>query len=409
MAVITLLTVLLWLLTPSDAGGTTLQSDSVRLIYPADSVGMAPFYARLDSAVAGMARVSILHIGGSHVQAGHFSGRMRDNLLHVAPAASRGVLFPFRALRTNAPTTYDVTLTGEWRGTNCVKRDATMPLGIAGAAACTSDTLSTVRFDLHDDTPWAFDQLTVLGEGSDSSVLPIVVLGEDSILPAAHDGCGYTFVLPRLSTHFTLAFTGLHKGWFTLRGVLPDSRRMGVSYSESGVNGAAVPSWLACERLEDELALLPPDLVVFAIGVNDANVAPGRFSAETFKANYRSLISRIQRVSPRCSFLFITNNDCYLNIGGNRRRRRRRTYNPNTALARQAFMDLAREHHTAVFDVYDLMGGFRSSQRWVKEGLMRSDHIHFTQAGYELLGDKLFEALICNHLKQSPCHTLPTY
>ena len=36
--------------------------------------------------------------------------------------------------------------------------------------------------------------------------------------------------------------------------------------------------WLKCEKFQEELSLLAPDLVVFAIGINDANCSPSNFN-----------------------------------------------------------------------------------------------------------------------------------
>lgn len=45
------------------------------------------------------------------------------------------------------------------------------------------------------------------------------------------------------------------------------------------------------------------------------------------------------------------------------------------------------------------MGGARSANTWYKTNLMHSDRIHFTRAGYELLGDLLYNALITDYLE----------
>jgi lysophospholipase L1-like esterase len=155
------------------------------------------------------------------------------------------------------------------------------------------------------------------------------------------------------------------------------------------VNGASVPAWLRCNLLKDELSrTCPPDLVVFGIGINDANVPPTKFDSEAFKASYRTLMDELRQANPNVCFLFITNNDCWLRFG-----RQRRTLNRNTQKVEQAMMDLARECDGAVWNQFRIMGGFASSNRWVNARLMNRDHIHFLRAGYELLADLLYNAL----------------
>ena len=60
--------------------------DRNQLIYPGDSISMEQFFEKLDTLLfTGQGKINILHIGGSHVQAGVFSQQMRDNLLNLSP------------------------------------------------------------------------------------------------------------------------------------------------------------------------------------------------------------------------------------------------------------------------------------------------------------------------------------
>ena len=77
-----------------------------------------------------------------------------------------------------------------------------------------------------------------------------------------------------------------------------------------------------------------------------------------------------------------------------KRRGKKKTFNPNTAKVQQAFTDLAKEYNGCVFDVYAIMGGLGSSDKWLKENLMKKDHIHFTREGYQLVGDLMYNAIV---------------
>ena len=95
------------------------------------------------------------------------------------------------------------------------------------------------------------------------------------------------------------------------------------------------------------------------------------------------------------NLLFITNNDCAFTVG--KGRRAKKIANPNTERVRQAMIELATELNGAVFDVYGLMGGIKSSEKWVEAGLMKKDRIHFTNEGYVLVGDLLYNAIDKNY------------
>lgn len=373
----------------------TCINDSVYgcLKYPGDRSGMEHFYTRLDSMLSDGCNVNILHIGASHIQAGDYSGRIRENFARLGEAtiSDRGMIFPFKVLKSNGPWNYYVEYSGDWGRSRCTSQTPDEQLGLTGAAAIARDTLDSISFDFRGDTRWAFNKLRIIGHGTSEKAYPFIISGTDTLYNFTRDleHESYIFDLGEEKTTFQLAFKGLDSAQFVLRGILPTNDREGIVYTESGVNGAAVPSWLRCTKFKQDLSLLPPDLVICGIGINDANVPEKDFRVEDFKNNYRTLIKRIQEVSPNTSFLFVVNNDCYLSL-----RRKRKRPNPNTVKAQQAFMELAKEYNTCVFDVYSLMGGLKSCDKWYKAGLIKKDHIHFTREGYQLLGDILYNSII---------------
>lgn len=348
-----------------------------------------------------LASIHMLHIGGSHVQAGVFSNQMRSNLRAYTTKGEvgRGIIFPFSVMGTNGAKDIRCTSTGKWTKSRNIEQSPTSLLGLAGASVTTTDLSSSITFS---QVP-PFENLLLYGSSlvDTALVIPVLVVEGDTIYPPlASEEVGYEYLLPHPASEFTLAFVGDSCGSFALRGIIPEPYASGLMYTASGINGAAVPSWLRCTVFEQELSAVAPDLVLFAIGINDANVQS--FSPDRFKENYRALIARIRRCNPDCTFLFITNNDCYLNVG-----RRKKSYNRNTALVEQAFIELAEEYDAAVWNLYQIMGGYGSSGKWVKAGLMQSDHIHFTSRGYQLLGDLLFNAIVKDYQDMKPLDVEP--
>lgn len=372
-------------------------ADSCRLYFPRDHQGVKTFYNKLQKQLMrGTNRINVLHIGGSHVQAGYLTAQMRENLSGIRDSfnqayskpADRGVIFPFRSIRTNGPTDYSTDCTGQWGVSKCLSPQYNLELGISGAAMVTTDTTASVSLTLHDDV-YSFNKLHVLGYSTSPGTYPIISIGTDTLYPSIRNKQGgFLFHLPAETTNCTLSLVGVNENNpFVLRGMIPLSDRDGITYTEAGINGASVPSWLNCEALEKELRLLPPDLVIFGIGINDAATSYDNFSPEVFKDNYRNLIERILKVNPKTALLFITNNDC------NQTMRSRRP-NLNTPRAEQAFKELAEEYNGCVFNLFQIMGGQGSAANWVSNGLMQSDRVHFTAEGYRLVADLLYNALI---------------
>ena len=176
---------------------------------------------------------------------------------------------------------------------------------------------------------------------------------------------------------------------FTIYGLLPTTNFAGITVHSLGVNGASLRSWLRCNLFEDQLQYIQPDLAILNIGINDANVPSKEFNAELFKQKYNELIALLYSNNPDCAIIFITNNDCILRLG-----RKTRYTNPNGKVVQKAIYELAQEHNAAVWDLYDIMGGYGSSKVWMNKGLINKDRIHFTINGYKLLGNLLYNSII---------------
>ncbi|MDR2806420.1 MAG: GDSL-type esterase/lipase family protein [Dysgonamonadaceae bacterium] len=362
-----------------------------------DSTRLNRFFQKIDTLVqAGQGRINILHIGGSHVQADLFSHEVRQNLDIVNGDfhTPRGLIFPFSVAKTNNPANYKVTYSGQWNTVKNIQKNREIPLGMSGIAVYTKDPAAQINIFLNpgETLRWEFTQLRLLGyeEEDGDNVKPVLYYNNDTL--AAHWDYitkTYLFDLPEPDYAFSVGFiqTDTIPHTFIVHGFIPEKETPGIVYHAIGVNGASVSSYLKSEQFEDELHLLEPDLIIFAIGINDA--LSKDFTNESFCRNYNALIEKIERVNPNCAYIFITNNDSYRRVS-----RRKYQVNTNGAVARKAFYQLAEEHQGGVWDLFSLMGGLRSMQKWQNAGLASRDKVHFTKEGYLLIGDLFYNALV---------------
>jgi lysophospholipase L1-like esterase len=362
-----------------------------------DSTRLNRFFLKIDTLLQiGQGRINILHIGGSHVQADWFSHAVRQNLdiVNGEFQPPRGLIFPFSVAKTNNPTNYKVTYSGEWHTVKNVQKNRKIPLGMSGIAVHTKDPSAQINIFLNPDENrrWEFTQLRLLGRVEDgtSSVTPVLYYNNDTLAGRwDYITSTWLFDLPEPDYAFSVGFvqTDIEPHTFIVHGFMPEKDTPGIVYHAIGVNGASVPSYLKSEHFEEELPLLAPDLIVFALGINDALARD--FSHEAFCRNYHALIEKIEHVNPNCAYIFITNNDSYRRIG-----RRRYQVNINGTTAQKAFYRLAEEHQGGVWDLFSLMGGLRSMQQWQNAELARRDKVHFTKEGYQLIGDLFYNALV---------------
>ena len=366
------------------------------LIFPGSLKPINTFEGKLDKLLrTRRGHINVWHVGGSHVQADILSHRLRCHFATLAGTrGTRGMLFPFAMARTNSGRDYSITHTGAWTTARNIPFDDSLPLGITGIAAATSDQHATITLNLDNGhTPvWDFDALRILAQSTAPPDSLTITLSDDNgnhwQLTPRDDGSYGVGHLPTL-TSATLTIDNPTGARFILNGIEPVSGRQGtINYYSSGINGASTASWLHCQLLQQDLMRVKPDLVIFGIGINDAATTTQKFDPDVFKERYNRIIDMIKAANPDVMLLFITNNDSFYH----------KRANANALIVRDAMVELARQHGGCVWDCLGVMGGLGSSTAWRRNGLMAKDRIHFTRTGYELCADLLFEALITDYI-----------
>ena len=364
-----------------------------RLQYADRSESLARFFDRWQRMEAtGQGNINIVHIGGSHVQAGTMSNAIRQRLMHDHPrlVAGRGMLFPYSAAaRCNNPADYRVRCPQKVALTRNIYKEYPHPLGLCGISITASDSLTEVGILLRDSTvDYATSRIIVLGH-SGQGVVPQLLIDGRTVYPSYVDRRTdrHVFNIVHPVDSFVVQLPCRAGEQFTLTGIYLDNLKPGFSFHSIGVNGASVPDYLRCQHFTRDLRLLRPDMVIFGLGINDASKSD--FDTAQFRLHYLALVDSVRRVNPDCALVFITNNDSFTKL-----RRRKYRVNANGPLAREVFHRVAREVGGVVWDQFQLMGGLRSMEQWQRAKLAQSDRVHFTRAGYQLLGDLFYEALM---------------
>ena len=373
-----------------------------KITYPGgDTAAYHAFFEKLDKLIfEGKGNVTVLHIGGSHIQAGTFSHQHRSNLLETFPGiiGNRGLLFPFSAIpKNNNPYNYRTISTGNWDASKNTNPNPPFALGLSGISIAAQDTQASIEIQMRNTENLFFDFNTiyVLGNCDSGWITPVIQIDDSVIVTGIFDSArlAYSFHLEKYVDAFRLSFLQNDSLWepFYLRGFWVENQLPGLTYVDIGVNGASVPSYLKCAYLENDLSYVKPDLCIFSIGINDASGS--NFDTLQFQKNYKELIRRIKTVAPDCAILFTTNNDSYIKSGRNYYN------NTNGLLAQKAFLSLGKYYQTGVWDLFSFMGGLRSMKKWEQEGWSQKDKVHFTPQGYRLLGDLLYNALLFEYIK----------
>ncbi|WP_459211208.1 DUF459 domain-containing protein [Aquimarina rhabdastrellae] len=350
-------------------------------------------YKRLNNVVQAKEEdIHIFHIGGSHIQADIYSNRLRSYLQHMSPTAKgqRGFIYPYRMAKTNNPGNYKVEYDGEWKGFRCSILKDSIAWGLSGVTAVFKDSISHVKVDAnyvnYDKKMYNFNKLRVFyddwSEDYQLKFTDSTLITHSEVNKEGHY-IEYAFNDTVESVEFDIERIGTpEESEFLMMGLELMNDRKGIEYTSIGVNGASFAYYNRCKYFEDQLMLYKPDLFIVSIGTNDTYTT--EFDDQEFKNYYENLIKMILKANPRAAILLTVPNDSYY---------KRKYPNPNTRIARKVIYDLAHKYCMAVWDFYEIMGGFNSSKAWYENDLMPKDRIHFTRLGYRIKADLLLEAL----------------
>jgi lysophospholipase L1-like esterase len=165
----------------------------------------------------------------------------------------------------------------------------------------------------------------------------------------------------------------------------------GVTYETLGINGAEAPIVLGWnqETLKSNIERRNPGLIVLAYGTNEAGHKI--WTLESYRQKFSELIARLREAAPTASILVAGPPD--------RETKVKRLWQPldGVDMIVEAQREAALASGCAFWDMRAKMGGKGSMREWVAAGMAANDHVHFSGAGYRLMGDSLFRDVISQY------------
>ena len=127
-------------------------------------------------------------------------------------------------------------------------------------------------------------------------------------------------------------------------------------------------------------------LIILQFG---GNMIPQTENPSTIRGYVRSTMRQqihyIKACAPQASILLIGPSDMSTNVDGTI------TTYPLVPYMDQQFRKMAQEEGIAYWSMYEAMGGYNSMVAWHDKGLAGSDYVHFTRAGANNIGKKLYK------------------
>lgn len=336
------------------------------------------------AALDGDSLFSIVYLGDSHVQA-DFGGSVFRARMQQGRPAGRGMVIPFKLAGTNQPNDYKISTASPFTASKLMRTPWSTEMPFTGIGIKPAD--DTFELRLSADAPFSTLRLHTRGGGLDvKSVEACGVPAEVDVWPDADGLLRVALAEPAAEVQLALATDGDA----VLGGIELLTDSVGVLSHSIGNNGATFSDYSLIDRFGSELARLHPDLVVVALGTNEAF---GRLTPDGLRSNIDNLMHSIRRYSPATKVLLVGPAECYRRTYRGKRRRRRsaQVVNAKAATMARSIRLYAEEHSIPYYNHFAVAGNAASQRR---AHLLGADGVHYTVAGYRLWGNLLADAVL---------------
>lgn len=372
-------------------------------------------WSTCDQARATAQTVSVIHLGDSHVQAGHFTVPIRKSFTQRWGDGGLGWVAPFRLLGTNPPIHTNVRASSA--GTSGIKitekdYDRESPTGMVLQTKESGD----ITYTFQCGGGQTFDRIVIYRQRETG---PFTLSG-DSLRTLAQDTLTRepivtdTLLVGRYvsSAEVTAPASAV---WY---GASLERSSGGVLVHTIGYNGATYYTY-GKGSFARSVAILCPRLIILSLGTNES--VSRSFNRNGFGAEVARMVQSLRASNPDCAIVLTSPLANYQRIRtahkrrrGKRRRRRtvyRTTYRANTncQLVADELQQQARELGCGYIDLFAHFGGAAGAGQLLSDGILSGDRVHLTAAGYNKVGEAIATALQANYeqWRQRNSHVTP--
>ena len=349
------------------------------------------FWSACDEAKATGQTVSIIHLGDSHIQAGHFTMPIRQSFTQRWENGGLGWVGPFRLLGTNPPI--HTVIRASSAGTSGVKitqRDYNResPTGMVLQTSANR----AVTYTLQCGGGQTFDRIVIYRKRGTQ----LFTLSGSSSSEVAHD---------TLTTEQIVTDTLLVGRYVSSAEVTAPASSVWYGASLERSSGGALVHTIGYNAtyytyskgsFTSSVATLRPRLIILSLGTNESLAR--QFDRNNFGAEVARLVRRLQASNPDCAIVLTSPLYCYRKVRVRQRGKRRRyrtSYraNANCQLIADELQQQARELGCGYIDLFAHFGGTAGATQLLSSGILSGDRVHLTAAGYNKVGEAIATAL----------------
>lgn len=254
----------------------------------------------------GEQRGLVMLIGDSHTAGPFLVERLRENFQARFGSAGLGRMPPGRAQRYFNPTAFRVEQRGEWVAQNALRSTNPGPFGLTGYRLTGGRAGDSITLRMAGNEGFDRVQIAVMA-GPDSGSFRLRVDGTSGPVPriggAQRQFRRIQLDVPRNSRELTLELAG--DGPVELLGWGVERRARGLMVEGFGIIGATLGSLDNRDRqiLLEELAAMPPALLILEFGTNEATDRD--FDAEAYRAALIRWLRTLRTALPRSGIMLM--------------------------------------------------------------------------------------------------------
>ena len=379
---------------PAAAQGSFTRADDYSFIHPEANVIQCYTDTALDQlrgawSAADSNAFVIAHFGDEHIQGDMFTGSLQEILHGERGDGGWGMVQPTSVVRTFSSVYYTSSHKGAWRYDAANLMTPSLPRGVSGMVAKTTDENAQITFEFQEQLPERPMRLQLFCESNNSFDM-LWVSGDDTVViqPSSMnaESCYIEVLIPSFDREFTLMChkTAPSQSEFTFHGAnLLSAKDSGLVYHSLGVEGSGYVGILNADLFNAQLSALDPDLIILDYSV--AELKGRDILGPSTKKNISRSIAKINRVCPNATILLMSAQDMY------------RGKKENVAVTEEYSMllqEIASEKGCLLYDWFWASGGRTRILDWRKRMLAGPNLISLTPRGYRLKAEMLGEALL---------------
>jgi len=335
--------------------------------------------------------LSILYIGGSHVQAGWLGHGLRQALANWIPNAksSRGLMLPYRMANTNTPTHFRTEFSGDWEGMRCTEK--------AYETEFLNSSFGTGLMVKPSGTGW-FQHVSYAPDSSHHLTDHLTIWtnarreewnwkgnGRLKRCEPLPQNAGWRLSFDEPADTVALSFSPSAAEWRQVEPLMYGGASSSVESDgpqyvvhEWGHNGLRIEHAAKENGLRALVDELQPDLIFIGVGINDA-MRGGKFDAAEFQMTHTSLLDSLGGLA-------------VVLLGNTPLQHEHKQARHHSITIDAILHDIAVREGCGFFSFTDALGGWSAWENCHAKGWLKSDGIHFTESGYLALSSMLFEA-----------------